>query len=221
VDVIRLDHFRAFAAAWHVPAGAPTAEAGQWAPGPGADFFRVVRSKLGSLPFIVEDLGLITPGVSTLRDQFYLPGTRVLQFAFDGRPENIHLPDNCPQNAAVYTGTHDNPPTRQWFEELSDRERQWVWTYLKRPEGEIRDAAPALVRSAWSSPAALAIAPVQDLLNLGSEGRMNVPGRSEENWRWRATRPILPASTFRWLKELTNLSKRLGFMRIPPVEIAS
>ena len=116
VDVIRLDHFRAFAAAWHVPAGAPTAETGEWAPGPGAEFFRAVQSELGALPFIAEDLGVITPDVSALRDQFDIPGTRVLQFAFDGNSENLHLPDNYSANTVVYTGTHDNATTREWFE---------------------------------------------------------------------------------------------------------
>jgi 4-alpha-glucanotransferase len=221
VDVIRLDHFRAFAAAWHVPAGAPTAESGQWTPGPGADFFRVIQSKLGGLAFIAEDLGFITPDVSAIRDQFQIPGTRVLQFAFDGRSDNIHLPHNCPSNSVVYTGTHDNPPTRQWFEELSDREQQWVWTYLRRPEGEIRHAAPELVRLAWSSPAALSIAPLQDLLNLGSESRLNVPGSAQGHWRWRVTSPMLSDTTFQWLKEVTNISSRLGGVRFPPMEVAS
>src|SRR6185295_6525384 len=107
VDVIRLDHFRAFAAAWHVPAGASTAQSGKWVAGPGGDFFRAVQKELGTLPFIAEDLGLITPDVQALRDQFHLPGTRVLQFAFDGHPDNPHLPDNYVANAVVYTGTHE------------------------------------------------------------------------------------------------------------------
>ena len=119
MDVIRLDHFRAFAAAWHVPAGAPTAESGEWVPGPGAEFFNAVRNRLGSLPFIAEDLGLITPDVAALRDQFHIPGTRVLQFAFDGNAKNVHLPQNYPANAVVYTGTHDNATTREWFEGLA------------------------------------------------------------------------------------------------------
>jgi len=221
VDVIRLDHFRAFADAWHVPAGAHSEEMGRWAPGPGADFFGVVQSELGALPFIVDDLGLITSAVSTLRDQFHLPGTRVLQFAFNGRSDNIHLPHNCPPNAVVFTGTHDNPPTRQWFEELPDRERQCLWRYLGRPEGEIRDVARELIRLAWSSPSALAIAPLQDLLNLGSEGRMNVPDRAEGNWCWRVTRPMLSATIFDWLREQTNMSHRLGFVRSPHMEVGS
>src|SRR4029077_10918240 len=132
VDVIRLDHFRAFAAAWHVPGGAPTAQSGKWVDGPGADFLHAVQRELGALPFIAEDLGLITPDVYALRDQFHLPGTRVLQFAFDGESDNPYLPDNYVSNAVVYTGTHDNPTTRGWFEELPDSQRQNLWKYLKR-----------------------------------------------------------------------------------------
>lgn len=113
VDVIRLDHFRAFAVAWHVPAGAPTAQTGQWMPGPGADFFKAVKKELGRLPFIAEDLGVITADVHALRDQFEVPGTRVLQFAFDGHSDNPHLPQNYRSNIAAYTGTHDNPTSRE------------------------------------------------------------------------------------------------------------
>src|SRR5262249_25268213 len=176
VDAIRLDHFRGFPAAWHVPAGAPTAQSGQWVPGPGADFFAAVSKELGDLPFIVEDLGIITPDVSALRDQFRLPGTRVLQFAFDGHSDNPYLPHNFVYNAVVYTGTHDNAPTREWYEELPDYQRQNLWNYLKRTRDGSAEAAPALLQLAWSSQAALAIAPLQDLLNLGAESRMNVPG---------------------------------------------
>ena len=147
VDVIRLDHFRGFAAAWHVPAGAPTAQSGEWVPGPGADFFRAVQNELGDLPFIAEDLGLITPDVRALRDQFHIPGTRVLQFAFDGQLDNPHLPNNYVSNAVVYTGTHDNPTTRGWYEESSDSQRRKLWRYLNRPAGDEGEAAPELVRS--------------------------------------------------------------------------
>lgn len=115
VDVIRLDHFRGFAAAWHVPAGASTAQAGSWEPGPGAEFFQRVEAELGWLPFIAEDLGLITPDVEKLRDQFRIPGTRVLQFAFDGNEDNPYLPGNFVNNTVVYTGTHDNPTSREWY----------------------------------------------------------------------------------------------------------
>jgi 4-alpha-glucanotransferase len=207
VDAIRLDHFRAFAAAWHVPAEAPTAQSGRWVPGPGGDFFRAVQQALGGLPFIAEDLGVITPDVSALRDEFHLPSTRVLQFAFDGRPDNPHRPENYTANTVVYTGTHDNPTTRGWYEDLGDAERRNLWSYVKRAGGD-EDAAPALLRLAWSSPAALAIAPLQDVLHLGREARMNRPGSAEGNWRWRYTEDMLAGPTMQWLRDLTLSSGR-------------
>ncbi len=215
VDAIRLDHFRGFVAAWHIPAGAPTAQTGSWQPGPGADLFRAVQKELGALPFIVEDLGLITPDVYALRDEFHLPGTRVLQFAFDGHADNPHLPSNYVSNTVVYTGTHDNPTTRGWFEDLPDDQRQNLWKYAQRPVGTARDAAPALIELAWSSQAALAIAPLQDLLNLGKEARMNVPGRAAGNWRWRCTEDMISDPAFDWLRGVTKSSKRLGMIEAP------
>jgi 4-alpha-glucanotransferase len=210
VDAIRLDHFRGFTAAWHIPAGAPTAVSGQWVPGPGADFFGVVQTALNGLPFLAEDLGIITPDVSALRDAFHLPGTRVLQFAFDGHSDNPHLPDNYVTNSVVYTGTHDNPTTRGWYEDLPDAERGNLWRYLKRASGTSVDAAPALLDLVWSSVAALAIAPLQDVLNLGKEARMNQPGSVTGNWRWRSTEEMLSASAFQSLRDLTHASGRSG-----------
>jgi 4-alpha-glucanotransferase len=210
VDVIRLDHFRGFVAAWHVPAGAPTAQLGKWMPGPGAEFFHAMEKALGALPFIAEDLGMITPDVYALRDQFRLPGTRVLQFAFDGHSDNPYLPHNYVANTVVYTGTHDNPTTRSWFEDLPEEQRQNLWKYLQRPPGASVEATPALMDLAWSSTAALAIAPVQDLLNLGREARMNIPGRAEGNWRWRATEDMLADPAFERLRVLTRDSRRLA-----------
>jgi 4-alpha-glucanotransferase len=215
VSVIRLDHFRGFEAAWHIPAGAPTAQAGEWVPGPGADFFNVARRELGALPFIAEDLGLITPEVRALRDQFQLPGTRVLQFAFDGHSDNPHLPHNYIPNTVVYTGTHDNNTTRGWFEDLPDEQRKEVWRYLNRPSHESEEVAHDLIQLAWSSPSALAIVPLQDLLNLGREARMNVPGFAEGNWRWRATENMLSAREFQWLEELTKSSNRSAVLASP------
>jgi 4-alpha-glucanotransferase len=208
VDMIRLDHFRGFAAAWHVPIGAATAKTGQWVPGPGADFFRTVEKELGALPFIAEDLGLITQDVGALRDQFRLPGMRVLQFAFDDKSDNPHLPCNYPPNTVVYTGTHDNPTTRGWYEELAVRQRQYLWKYVTRPSGERHEAASTLINLAWSSAAALAMAPLQDLLNLGNDARMNLPGQAEGNWRWRCTEDALTSTAFQWLHDLTKTSNR-------------
>jgi 4-alpha-glucanotransferase len=220
VDVIRLDHFRAFAAAWHVPAGAPTAQSGQWVPGPGADFFRAVKKELGGLPFIAEDLGFITVDVHALRDQFQIPGTRVLQFAFDGNSGNPYLPNNYPSNAVVYTGTHDNPTTREWYEELPAYQQQNLWRYLNAPQSDGRDVAWRLIHLAWFSPAALAVAPLQDLLNLGAEARMNVPGRAEGNWSWRCTEELLSVTDFHWLRNLTTSSNRLQMVPNPALEMA-
>ena len=210
VDVIRLDHFRGFAAAWHVPADARTAQSGQWAPGPAADFFKTVRKELGGLPFTAEDLGLITPDVVSLRDEFQVLGTRVLQFAFDGHADNPYLPDNYVPNTMVYTGTHDNPTTREWYEELPDDQRQNFWNYLKFIPGSSEEVPAAMMRLAWSSVAELAIAPFQDLLCLGGEARMNLPGRAEGNWRWRSTEDMMSLMAFQWLQELTETSKRFA-----------
>ena len=208
VDMVRLDHFRAFAAAWCVPAGSLTAETGSWVPGPGANFFAAAQAALGTLPFIAEDLGLITPDVIALRDRFGLPGMRVLQFAFDDHGDNPHLPDNYVHNTVVYTGTHDNPTTRGWFEALPERERQTVWDYLRRPARDFGEAAPALIELAWNSAAALAMAPLQDLLNLSDEARMNQPGRIEGNWRWRCTEAMLSPAVWQWLHDLTLAANR-------------
>src|SRR5213594_1388015 len=214
VDAIRLDHFRGFAAAWHVPAGAPTAESGQWMPGPGARFFAEVQKTLGGLPFLAEDLGIITPDVVALRDAFRLPGTRVLQFAFDGHADNPHLPDNHVPNSVVYTGTHDNPTTRGRHNDLSEAERRNLWRYLKRGGGTSADAAPALLRLAWSSVAALAIAPLQDVLNLGKDARMNQPGTAQGNWRWRSTEAMLSTSAWESLRDVTHASARSADVEI-------
>lgn len=209
VDLIRLDHFRAFAAAWHVPAGALTAESGSWLPGPGAEFLQAAQRGLGRLPFIAEDLGMITPDVYALRDQFHLPGMRILQFAFDGHPDNPYLPENFGTNTVVYTGTHDNPTTRGWFEDLSEQQRNEVWKYLKQREARSTDAAHAMMELGWSSVANLAMAPLQDLLNLGGDDRMNVPGRAEGNWRWRCAEEMLSDQAFECLCDLTKNANRL------------
>src|SRR5258708_5040580 len=221
VDAIRLDHFRGFAAAWHIPAEAPTAQSGEWVPGPGADFFAVVQNALGALPFLAEDLGIITPDVGALRDAFRLPGARVLQFAFDGHSDNPHLPDNYVPNTVVYTGTHDNPTTRGWYEDLPDAERRNLWRSVKRAPGTRPAAAPALLSLAWSSVAALAVAPLQDVLNLGQEARMNQPGTAEGNWRWRCTDDMLSDPAFQSLRELTDASARSAGLETPALDKAS
>jgi 4-alpha-glucanotransferase len=219
VDAIRLDHFRGFAAAWHVSAGAPTAQSGQWVEGPGSSFFHAVQAEVGTLPFIAEDLGFITPDVRALLEQFQLPGTRVLQFAFDGHSDNPYLPNNFVSNTVAYTGTHDNAPTREWYEQLPEYQRQNFWNYLKRAPGTSDDAGPSLVNLAWSSIAALTVVPLQDLLNLGAESRMNIPGRASGNWRWRCSDIGKLSLAFRWLRELTELTKRVELEKIDPAKI--
>ena len=208
VDVIRLDHFRGFAAAWNVPAGAPTAETGSWVPGPGVDLFQAVETELGRLPFVAEDLGLITADVSSLRDRLHLPGMRILQFAFDGHKDNPYLPENFQSNTVVYTGTHDNPTTRSWFDDLPGDQREMIRNYLVKQGIKNTNAAGTFIELAWSSVAALAISPLQDLLNLGQEARMNVPGRADGNWRWRSTEAMLSDSRFEWLRDLTRNASR-------------
>lgn len=208
VDAVRLDHFRAFAAAWHIPAGSATARIGEWRPGPGADFFNSAAQELGPLPLIAEDLGLITADVTALRDQFQFPGMRVLQFAFDGHPDNPFLPENYPRHVVAYTATHDNNTTRGWYESLSEEERQFLRTYLGPAFGEADKVAWDLMRLAWESRADLAIAPLQDALNLGAEARMNRPGHSLGNWGWRATEDQISAAPLDRLAELTRTTGR-------------
>ena len=212
VDLVRLDHFRAFCAAWHVPPTAKTAEPGHWVPGPGAAFFEAVRAELGHLPFIAEDLGIITPDVVALRDQFELPGIRVFQFGFDGNPGNPHLPHSYGPNTVAYTGTHDNTTTRAWFESLPESVRQASRSYAAKSGPQTDEVAWDFIRSVWSSKAGLTIAPLQDLLNLGVEGRMNVPGVSTGNWRWRCTEEMLRPSFFERLHDLTTSAGRMAGM---------
>ena len=210
VDLIRLDHFRAFCAAWHVPPTAKTAEPGHWVPGPGAAFFEAVWAELGHLPFIAEDLGIITPDVVALREQFELPGIRVFQFGFDGNPCNPHLPHNYVPNTVAYTGTHDNNTTRGWYESLPEQVRQAARIYAASAGAATGEIAWDCIRSVWASPSGLAIAPLQDLLNLGEEGRMNVPGVASGNWRWRCTEEMLKPSLFERLHKLTISSQRMA-----------
>lgn len=208
LDLVRLDHFRAFEAAWHVPATATTAKEGEWRPGPGAKFFRALEQHLHGLPFVAEDLGLITDAVRELRDQVHLPGMRVLQFAFDGDETNPFLPHNYVSNTVVYTGTHDNDTTRGWYEALDSQVRDTVDAYLARsvaPESEI---AWKFVRLAWKSIAALAIVPLQDLHNLDTSARFNRPGEPDGNWRWRAVGDLLPGELVARLARLTEECNR-------------
>ena len=186
-DELRLDHFRGFAAYWAVPAEAETAQEGSWEPGPGLALFAAVRSALGGLPFVAEDLGLITEDVTALRKGLGLPGMRVLQFGFDGA-DGAHAARLLTPDTVVYTGTHDNDTSRGWFTALDPAVKARV---LEQTGGTADEAAWGLMRLAYGSESALAVTPLQDVLDLGSEARMNVPGVAGGNWRWRA-----PADAF-------------------------
>lgn len=205
-DIVRLDHFRGIEAYWAVPAGDETAVHGAWEPGPGADFFEAARAELGGLPIVAEDLGLITPEVERLRDQFELPGMKVLQFSFSDA-DNPYLPHNHVRNCVVYTGTHDNDTTRGWWATLSQAERDFARDYLAR-DGD--DIAWDLLRVALASVAVWAVVPLQDLLDLDSTARMNAPGEPEGNWRWRFDATALTPGLAARLRRLTELYGRAG-----------
>jgi len=207
-DFVRLDHFRGFEAAWHVPAGAETAAGGHWVSGPRDALFRALRDKLGRLPLIAEDLGEITPEVRALRDQFALPGMRILQFAWDGKPENVFLPHNYANASVAYTGSHDNDTTWGWYQEQPEWVRQNLWRYLDKPRRDDGEVVWELVRLAQGSAADFAILPLQDLLVLGPDARMNAPGRAAGNWKWRVTPQQPVESALQRLAELTVVFNR-------------
>jgi 4-alpha-glucanotransferase len=201
VDLTRVDHFRGFVSYWAVPEGEPTAEHGRWRRGPGVDLFDAIRAELGPLAVVAEDLGVITEPVVRLRRELGFPGMAVLQFAFGGDPANPHLPANHEEQSVVYTGTHDNDTARGWWESLPDEERE-------RSGLDPADPAWSLIALAWSSRAALAIAPLQDVLDLGSEARMNMPGTEEGNWSWRYAPGELTAELAHRLRQLTGSVQR-------------
>lgn len=180
-DAVRLDHFIGFVRYWEVPAGEPTAQNGIWRPGPGAALFE----KLGRAPLIAEDLGAVTPEVTALRDRFEYPGIKLLQFAFGtDQQAPTFLPHNYSRNSVAYTGTHDNDTTRGWFEAVDKEERDKALAYV---HGSAREIHWDMLRGVWASVANVAMAPLQDLLGLGTEARMNHPGTAQGNWEWRLT----------------------------------
>jgi 4-alpha-glucanotransferase len=205
VDRVRIDHFRGFEAYWEVPASATTAKHGRWVPGPGKSLFEALHASLGELPIIAEDLGIITAKVHALRKRFALPGMRVLQFAFGGAPEDRFLPHNYHRETVVYTGTHDNDTTRGWYATIDEKERDFVRRYLARDGSDI---AWDLIRLAWGSVADWALVPMQDVLDLGSEARMNFPGRAAGNWGWRCTAAQIGSPAMERLGLLTELYGR-------------
>ena len=204
-DVVRMDHFRGFAAYWEIPAHEPTAMHGRWVPGPGKALFDAIRSALGGLPLVAEDLGFITPEVHELRKAIGIPGMRILQFAFQ-QPNSNHLPHCYAPETVVYTGTHDNDTARGWYENASEAERAAAALYLGLTSAD--DAAWTLIRAAFTSVAQTAIVPVQDVLALGSEARMNMPGAEKDNWSWRLRPGALTEEHAERLRRLAKASGR-------------
>jgi 4-alpha-glucanotransferase len=204
-DIVRLDHFRGFEAYWEIPADEPTAVIGRWTPAPGMQFFHAVNDMLGELPIIAEDLGVITAGVEALRDEFAFPGMKVLQFGFGGERNNAFLPHTYAQNCVVYTGTHDNDTTLGWYQSAAEHEQDHVRRYLS---SDGNDIVWDLIRAAYASVADMAVVPLQDLMKLGTEARMNFPGKLGHNWVWRFTQDMLDDSIGWRLAELSELYGR-------------
>ena len=205
-DLVRLDHFRGLSAYWAVPAGARTAATGEWRPASGEKLLLRAREVFGRLNVVAEDLGVITPDVERLRDAFGLPGMRVAQFGFDGNSGNLHLPHNWSARSIAYTGTHDNDTTAGWFAGLAPEFRAQAQDYLGSPAAQI---VSALSRAVLASVAALAVIPMQDLLGLGREARMNTPGTVVGNWGWKLDWPQVPpglGARYRRLNELYGRS---------------
>jgi 4-alpha-glucanotransferase len=212
-DIIRLDHFRGFEAFWAIPAEDETAIHGEWVKAPGAALFTALRDQLGTLPLIAEDLGLITREVDALREQFDLPGMRVLQFAFSGRSAHNYLPHRYVTNTVVYTGTHDNDTTLGWWQHgTTEEEKNAVYSYLNPAP---HDVVWTLIRAASTSVADVCLFPVQDILVLGSEARMNTPATPENNWTWRMAPGALDAEHAKGLAQLAEWTDRDGWVAPP------
>lgn len=204
-DIIRIDHFRGLESAWEIPAEDDTAINGKWAKAPGAELLTALNDAFGSIPLVAEDLGVITEEVEALRDQFQLPGMKILQFAFGTGSDNPYLPFNYQRNSVVYTGTHDNDTTEGWFSHLSQDEQDFINEYLGHPR---RPISYMLMRTAFASVANLAVIPMQDILHLGSEDRMNTPGTMTGNWQWRFTWDQLTDEKSQDFKHLIGLFGR-------------
>ncbi|MFI3188390.1 4-alpha-glucanotransferase [Crenothrix sp. D3] len=198
-DILRIDHFRGLEAAWEIPASEPTAQVGQWVTAPGSALLKAIIAALGEIALVAEDLGIITAEVDALRNEFNLPGMKILQFAFGGDADNPYLPDNYEKNCVAYTGTHDNDTTVGWEEKLSEGERNYIFDYLGNPSTSLQCA---LIQTALASVANLAIIPMQDVLELGTDHRMNTPGTTVGNWKWR----------FQWYQLVPERAARLAYL---------
>jgi 4-alpha-glucanotransferase len=218
VDIVRIDHFRGFVACWEIPGGDQTAEHGGWVEAPGRELFIAIRDALGELPVIAEDLGVITPEVEKLRDDFGFPGMRILQFAFSSDVKNHDLPHNYHANVVVYSGTHDNDTTVGWFQSVAgegstrdaaqiETEREFCLNYLN---SEGKEISWDFIRAVFASVADTAVVPLQDLLGLGTEARMNLPNSTAGNWSWRFKADALNDELAKRLRELTALYGRVA-----------
>jgi 4-alpha-glucanotransferase len=227
VDIARVDHFRGFAACWEIPGTDSTAERGRWVEAPGRELFTAIRRTFGELPIIAEDLGVITPDVEKLRDDFGLPGMRILQFAFSSDTANLDLPHNYHRNVVVYTGTHDNDTTVGWFNSVAGegstrtaqqikKEREFCMRYLNTAGSEIHWD---LIRAVLSSVANTAVVPLQDVLGLGTEARMNLPNSTKGNWTWRFKEGDLTDKHRGRLRELTDIYGRIARPAIETIKL--
>ncbi len=204
-DAIRVDHFRGFEAFWEIDAEAKTAEYGEWVKAPGEALFDTLYDRLGEMPIIAEDLGVMTPEVEALRDKYRLPGMKILQFAFSSDSGNDFLPHNYHPNSVVYTGTHDNDTTLGWYRSAPEEEKDFLRRYTRSSGDEVNWE---LIRLGMLSVADQAIFPLQDFMNLNTEHRMNLPGKAEGNWRWRYTRDMLENVDRERIRHLVTLGNR-------------
>jgi 4-alpha-glucanotransferase len=205
-NLVRLDHFRGYSAVWHIRRGSRTGRIGTWVSVPGSKLFSMVRKKMHKLPFIAEDLGVITPDVTALREKFHLPSTRILQFSFDGLPHNNHQPALFSHDVVAYTGTHDNDTSRGWITRSGRRHERR--NALRQTKTTPEHFAWKLITMGQRSKADTFIAPLQDVLNLGSEARFNKPGTKQKNWRWRYSASMLTGKLAKQLKKTTVSSHR-------------
>jgi len=212
LDIIRIDHFRGFESFWSIPVGEETAEKGIWKKGPGFPFFQEMQHRLGPLPIIAEDLGIITPQVEELRDRLGFPGMKILQFAFDDNENNPYLPFNYENNCVVFTGTHDNDTTVGWYldQEVSPAAKAAMKRAINKGGGDVQAVHRELIYLALSSVAVLSIIPMQDILGFGNDCRMNKPGTTSGNWLWRCAPWYLSKEISAWLHEETRFFNRLS-----------
>ena len=209
-DVVRIDHFRGFDEYYAIPYGDKTAERGKWEKGPGMDLFHTLDKKIKDLRVIAEDLGFLTESVLEMLKESGYPGMKVLQFAFDGSEDSSYLPYKYDHNCVVYTGTHDNETTKGWLENLQGHDLKFVREYINCYEQPVNDCVWALIRTALSSVADLAVIPIQDYLCLGNEARMNAPSTFGDNWKWRLTANQISETTLYHMREVTRIYGRLA-----------